>query len=66
MVILSDYGKGVLTDTLSQSIINLAKKNNVRVLVDPKGSDFSKYRGAYLLTPNKKEAILATGIEDTR
>ena len=63
MVILSDYGKGVLTDTLSQSIINLAKKNNVRVLVDPKGSDFSKYRGAYLLTPNKKEAILATGIE---
>jgi len=63
MVILSDYGKGVLTDSLSQSIINLAKKNGVRVLVDPKGSDFSKYRGAYLLTPNKKEAILATGIE---
>jgi len=63
MVILSDYGKGVLTDSLSQSIINLAKKNSVRVLVDPKGSDFSKYRGAYLLTPNKKEAILATGIE---
>ena len=63
MVILSDYGKGVLTDNLSQRIINLAKKNNVRVLVDPKGSDFSKYRGAYLLTPNKKEAILATGIE---
>ncbi len=63
MVILSDYGKGVLTDNLSQRIINLAKKNNVRVLVDPKGSDFSKYKGAYLLTPNKKEAILATGIE---
>ncbi len=63
MVILSDYGKGVLTDSLSQSIIKLAKKNGVRVLVDPKGSDFSKYRGAYLLTPNKKEAILATGIE---
>jgi len=35
----------------------------VKVLVDPKGSDFSKYRGAYLLTPNKKEAILATNIE---
>jgi len=63
MIILSDYGKGVLTDTLSQDIIKLANKHSVRVLVDPKGSDFSKYKGAYLLTPNKKEAILATGIE---
>jgi len=63
MVILSDYGKGVLTDALCQGVIALAKKSDVKVLVDPKGSDFSKYRGAYLLTPNKKEAILATGIE---
>lgn len=65
MLILSDYGKGVLTDVLCQGIIALAKKANVKVLVDPKGSDFSKYRGAYLLTPNKKEAILATNIEIT-
>ncbi len=63
MVILSDYGKGVLRDELCQEIISLAKAHNIRVLVDPKGSDFSKYKGAYLLTPNKKEAILATGIE---
>ncbi|MEN4044730.1 D-glycero-beta-D-manno-heptose-7-phosphate kinase [Sulfurimonas sp. NWX367] len=62
-VILSDYGKGVLTQELSQGIIKLAKKHNVKVLVDPKGKDFSKYRGAYLLTPNKKEAVLATGID---
>ncbi|HIP55222.1 MAG TPA: D-glycero-beta-D-manno-heptose-7-phosphate kinase [Sulfurimonas autotrophica] len=62
-VILSDYGKGVLTQELSQGIIRLAKKHNVKVLVDPKGRDFTKYRGAYLLTPNKKEAILATGID---
>ena len=62
-VILSDYGKGVLTQELSQGIIHLAKQHNVKVLVDPKGKDFSKYRGAYLLTPNKKEAILATGID---
>ena len=62
VVILSDYGKGVLTDELSQQIIKLANANNVKVLVDPKGSDFSKYKGAYLLTPNKKEAMLATGI----
>jgi len=62
-VILSDYGKGVLTDSLTQLIIQEAKKAGVRVLVDPKGSDFSKYRGATLLTPNKKEAQLATGID---
>ncbi len=63
VVILSDYGKGVLRTDLSQAIIKLANAHNVKVLVDPKGSDFSKYRGAYLLTPNKKEAILATQIE---
>ena len=60
-VILSDYGKGVLTDEVCQGIIDMANKNSVKVLVDPKGSDFSKYRGAYLLTPNKKEAMIATG-----
>lgn len=63
VVILSDYGKGVLTDELCKKIISLAKEEDVKVLVDPKGSDFSKYSGAYLLTPNKKEAILATKIE---
>ncbi len=63
MIILSDYGKGVLTNELCQGVIILAKKKGLKVLVDPKGSDFSKYKGAYLLTPNKKEAIVATGIE---
>ncbi|DAB29892.1 MAG TPA: bifunctional heptose 7-phosphate kinase/heptose 1-phosphate adenyltransferase [Sulfurimonas sp. UBA12504] len=63
IVVLSDYGKGVLTDDLCQRVIKLSNENKVRVLVDPKGSDFSKYKGAYLLTPNKKEAVIATGIE---
>ena len=63
VVILSDYGKGVLTDALCQGVIKLAKAQNVKVLVDPKGSDFSKYKGAYLLTPNKKEAMIATQID---
>ncbi|WP_324171163.1 D-glycero-beta-D-manno-heptose-7-phosphate kinase [Sulfurimonas sp.] len=61
-IVLSDYGKGVLTTALCQGVIALAKKDNIKVLVDPKGSDFSKYKGAYLLTPNKKEAILSTNI----
>jgi len=63
IILLSDYGKGVLTSTLTRDIISLAKSMNRDILVDPKGSDYSKYSGATLLTPNKKEAILATGIE---
>ncbi|MDC9715586.1 MAG: D-glycero-beta-D-manno-heptose-7-phosphate kinase, partial [Gammaproteobacteria bacterium] len=65
VVLLSDYGKGVLTDTLTQSLIKLANQHNKKVLIDPKGLDYSKYQGAYLLTPNKKEASEATGISIT-
>jgi D-beta-D-heptose 7-phosphate kinase/D-beta-D-heptose 1-phosphate adenosyltransferase len=62
VVILSDYGKGVLTTKLTQEIISISNKNKVKVFVDPKGKDYSKYKGAYTLTPNKKEAIEATNI----
>ena len=61
-VLLSDYGKGVLTIKLTQSLIAIANNQNKKVLVDPKGLDYSKYRGSYLLTPNKKEASEATKI----
>jgi D-beta-D-heptose 7-phosphate kinase/D-beta-D-heptose 1-phosphate adenosyltransferase len=64
-ILLSDYGKGVLTPTLTRDIISLAYAHNTLVLVDPKGDDYSKYRGATLLTPNKKEASQATGIRIT-
>jgi D-beta-D-heptose 7-phosphate kinase/D-beta-D-heptose 1-phosphate adenosyltransferase len=63
VVLLSDYGKGVLTSNLTQQIILLAKSFKKPILVDPKGINYSKYFGATLLTPNKKEAMLATGIE---
>ena len=62
-VVLSDYGKGVLTKELTKDLIDLAKSQGKKVLVDPKGSDYTKYKGATLLTPNKKEAYEATGIE---
>ena len=62
VILLSDYGKGVLTNQLTQSLINTAKKYNKKVLVDPKGIDYLKYKGAFLLTPNKKEASIATKI----
>ena len=60
VILLSDYGKGVLTDKVTSTLIELANLNGIKVLVDPKGSDYSKYRGAFLLTPNKKEASEAT------
>ena len=62
LVLLSDYGKGILTNKLTQSLINVANKYGKKVLIDPKGSDYSKYKGAYLLTPNIKEASEATKI----
>ncbi len=62
LILLSDYGKGVLTASLTQKIVSLAK-GKIPVFVDPKGKDYSKYKGADLITPNKKEASIATGIE---
>jgi D-beta-D-heptose 7-phosphate kinase/D-beta-D-heptose 1-phosphate adenosyltransferase len=61
IVLLSDYGKGVLSNYLTKQIIAISKNNNKMVLVDPKGKDYSKYKGATLLTPNKKEASEALG-----
>ncbi len=60
LILLSDYGKGVLTPTLTQEIIAMQK---APVFVDPKGKDYSKYKGAALITPNKKEASEASGID---
>lgn len=62
-VILSDYDKGVLGREFTQSIISLARNAKKPVLCDPKGEDYSKYSGATLLTPNKKEAQGASGIK---
>ncbi len=59
VILLSDYQKGVLTPTLLARLIALARDKKIPVVVDPKGDDFTKYRGATLLTPNRKEAQLA-------
>jgi D-glycero-beta-D-manno-heptose-7-phosphate kinase len=53
VVILSDYGKGGLTHIAE--MIRLARASNKPVLVDPKGDDYARYRGATLLTPNRSE-----------
>jgi D-beta-D-heptose 7-phosphate kinase/D-beta-D-heptose 1-phosphate adenosyltransferase len=62
MILLSDYEKGVLTPTLTQSIIDLANSKNKKLIIDPK-SNFYKYQNAYMIKPNKKELSVATGIE---
>ena len=58
-LVLSDYAKGALTEV--QKMIQLARKAGVPVLVDPKGSDFERYRGATLLTPNLSEFEAVVG-----
>jgi rfaE bifunctional protein kinase chain/domain len=60
IVVISDYAKGLLTDKIVSSVIVSASNQEKPVLIDPKGTDYSKYRGATLLTPNKREAFSAT------
>ena len=62
-VALSDYGKGALTDVAA--MIALCREAGVPVLVDPKGTDFSKYRGASLITPNQSEFEAVAGVSDS-
>lgn len=62
ILILSDYCKGVLSPYLVKNLIKLCARNNVPTIVDSKYKDLSKYYGATLIKPNKKEASLASGI----
>ncbi len=63
IVLISDYDKGLLTPPFLARILRSVRESGKRVLCDPKGKDFSKYRGANLITPNRKEASLAAGID---
>ncbi len=63
IILLSDYGKGVFTANLTRALIDIGNKNNKKVLADPKGYDYTKYNKAYLLTPNKKELIIASNMQ---
>ncbi len=58
-VIVSDYGKGTLQDV--PFIIQQAKKRDIRVFIDPKGNNFNKYKGAYIITPNYLEFSTEVG-----
>jgi len=59
IVVLSDYAKGVLTRV--ESLVAMARHAGIPVLVDPKGDDYARYRGATLVTPNRSEMQQAVG-----
>ncbi|NQW48388.1 MAG: D-glycero-beta-D-manno-heptose-7-phosphate kinase [Planctomycetes bacterium] len=60
--VISDYAKGLCDRELCQSVIATARSRSIPVIVDPKGVDFSKYAGATVITPNRGEAVQASGL----
>ncbi|MFA6170266.1 MAG: D-glycero-beta-D-manno-heptose-7-phosphate kinase [Candidatus Margulisiibacteriota bacterium] len=62
-IVISDYEKGLVTKTICQTTIKLAKAHKKPVAVDPKGNDYAKYAGVTIITPNLREAIVAAGVE---
>lgn len=61
-IVISDYNKGFLSASFLKKIIQQANREKIPVLIDPKGKDASRYAGATLITPNKKEAMELTGL----
>ncbi len=63
VLVISDYAKGFLSPPLVQALIALARSHGKPVIVDPKGAAFSHYDGATVITPNRSETGLVTGME---
>jgi D-beta-D-heptose 7-phosphate kinase/D-beta-D-heptose 1-phosphate adenosyltransferase len=63
LILISDYGKGLVTRDLVAHLVKLAAAHDKISIADPKGLDFTKYAGVSVLTPNKREASLAAGME---
>jgi len=64
-LVLSDYGKGLLTDSILGSLISAARDKGRPIIVDPKGTDYTRYRGATAITPNRRELSEASGMPVT-
>lgn len=62
IVIFSDYNKGLFLPQFTQNLISLATQKNKKVIVDPKGLDYGKYQGAFLIKPNRKELTEAAKV----
>ena len=63
IVVLSDYNKGLFSPDVTQRLIQLASERGKKVLVDPKGLNYEKYKGSYLIKPNRKELAEAAKVE---
>jgi len=64
-VVISDYGKGVVSRGLVRAVVDRAREKSMFVAADPKRADFSAYEGVSIITPNLKEASRASGVEIT-
>ena len=60
-LLISDYAKGCLPDQFVEKLLAIARKRGIVSVIDPKGTDYSKYRSATVITPNRKEACDALG-----
>ena len=65
VAILSDYGRGLVTREVSQALIAACSKADVKVCIDPRGQDYTRYDGAFIIKPNALELYDETGIEVT-
>jgi rfaE bifunctional protein kinase chain/domain len=63
IILFSDYGKGLFSEELTQRLIKLANSKGKKVIIDPKGLNYEKYNGAYLIKPNRKELAEAAKTE---
>jgi rfaE bifunctional protein kinase chain/domain len=63
IVLLSDYNKGLFSSTLTPKIIQAANEQQKRVIIDPKGLNYAKYKDAFIIKPNKKELTEAAKVE---
>jgi rfaE bifunctional protein kinase chain/domain/rfaE bifunctional protein nucleotidyltransferase chain/domain len=66
LLVISDYAKGLVLPDLAAQVIRMARDHRRRVIVDSKAADYSCYKGAYLLTPNRAEAAAAAGVPPNR
>lgn len=66
IIVFSDYNKGLFAPALTQRLINMAAAHQKKVIVDPKGLNYEKYRGAYLIKPNRKELAEAAKTESIK
>jgi rfaE bifunctional protein kinase chain/domain len=63
IVLLSDYNKGLFAPGLTQRLIKMAHQHQKKVVIDPKGLNYEKYKGAYIIKPNRKELAEAAKTE---